>query len=263
MRETPEFKTSPYFSTYYLHFDGQDEAMGNLNIRKAVQIGYDRQAVADRILNDGSRPAAGFAPIGIAGPGGETFREAAGDTLPAFDAEEARSRFQRGAEELGERPALNVMVSDDDTSTDFGTFLQEQLSKNLGAEVKVTSLPFDSLYERTQEKDYQISAYSWIGDYNDPMTFMDLWLSDSGFNTASFSSDRYDQLINDAKAETDNDRRTQLMAEAEKILLEDNAVIGPISHGAQPRLEKPYLKNHVVHPYGAFAEYKPVRLEGK
>src|SRR5919205_3943921 len=86
----------------------------------------------------------------------------------------------------------------------------------------------DNLYERTQAKEFQISAYSWIADYNDPMTFMDLWLSDSGFNTASFASDRYDELINGAKAEPDNDRRMEMMAEAEKILLEENAVIGPI-----------------------------------
>ena len=262
-QDSPEFDSSPYFSTFYLHFNAQDEAMGNVNIRKALQIGYDRRVVADRILNDGSRPAVGFAPIGIAGPGGETFREATGDTLPAFDAGEARRLFERGSEELGGAPPLSILVSDDDTSQDFGTFVQEELSRNLGAEVEVTSLPFDSLYERTNDKDYQISAYSWIGDYNDPMTFMDLWLSESGFNTASFSNDRYDELISGAKAESDNDRRMEMMAEAEKILLAENAVIGPISHGALARLEKPYLKNYVAHPYGAAAEYKPLRLEGK
>ncbi len=228
-----------------------------------MQTGYDRRVVADRILNDGSRPAVGFAPIGIAGPGGETFREATGDTLPPFDAEEARRLFRQGSEELGQKPALTVFVSDDDTSRDFGTFLQDQLTENLDADVKITSLPFDNLYERTQAKDFQISAYSWIGDYNDPMTFMDLWLSDSGFNTVSFSSERYDELINGAKAEPDNDRRMEMMTEAERILLEENAVIGPISHGALSRLEKPYLDNYVAHPYGAAAEYKPLRLEGK
>lgn len=262
-RDSPEFKSSPYFSTFYLHFNQQDEAMGNVNIRRAVQIGYDRTVVAERILNDGSRPAVGWAPLGIAGPGGETFREATGDTLPAFDAEEARRLFRQGSEELGQTPTLTVKVSDDDTSRDFGTFLQEELSRNLGAEVNITSLPFDALYEQTNNKDFQISAYSWIGDYNDPMTFMDLWLSGSGFNTVSFSDERYDQLINDAKAEADNGRRMELMAEAETILLEENAVIGPISHGASAWLNKPYLENFVVLPYGAAYEYKPVRLRGK
>lgn len=262
-QNSPEFNSSPYFSTYYLHFNGQDEAMGNVNIRKAVQTGYDRRIVADRILNDGSQSAAGFAPIGIAGPGGETFREATGDTLPPFDAEEAKRLFELGSEELGGKPVLTVFVSDDDTSKDTGTFLQEQLTKNLGAEVKVTAFPFDTLYERTLDKDYQISAYSWIGDYNDPMTFMDLWITDSAFNTASFSDERYDRLIGDAKAESDNDRRMELMAEAERILLEQNAAIGPISHGASARLEKPYLENYVVHPYGAAAEYKPLIIDGK
>jgi oligopeptide transport system substrate-binding protein len=137
--------------------------MADVNVRKAVQIGYDR-AAAERILNDGSKPAAGFAPIGIAGPGGQTFREATGDTLPKFDADEARRLFEQGAEELGQKPVLSIFVSDDDTSKDFGTFLQEQLRGNLDAEVKVTSLPFDNLYGRTQAKDFQISAYSWIAD---------------------------------------------------------------------------------------------------
>ena len=81
--------------------------MGNANIRKAIQIGYDRGTVADRVLNGGSRLVVGFVPMGIGGPGGETFREATGDTLPAFDAGEAGRLFEQGSEELGGAPPLS------------------------------------------------------------------------------------------------------------------------------------------------------------
>ena len=95
------------------------------------------------------------------------------------------------------------------------------------------------------------------------MAFMDLWLPDSGFNTVGFSSERYDELINGARAKPDNGRRMEMMAEAEMILLEENAVMGPIFHGALSRLEQPYLDNYVAHPYSAAAEYKPLRVKGK
>lgn len=261
-KSSDEFLTSPYFLTLFLYLNNDDPVLKNVNIRKAIQVGFDRQAVAEKIVNDGSKPAVGLVPPGLAGPGDQTFREATGDTLPEFDPDQARRYYQQGAEELGEEPSINIIVSDDDTSKDIGTFLQDQLSKNLGAQVKTTVTTFENLLEREDTGDYQIAASSWIADYNDPMTYMDLWLSDSPFNRVSFSNERYDQLINGAQQETNDDERMQMMAEAERILLEEEAAIGPVYHGVVARIQKPYVKNNIDHPYGAPDEFKLLSLQG-
>lgn len=257
-----EYVTAPYFLTYFLYLNADDPVIGNQNIRKALQIGFDREAVVNRIQNNGYVPAVGLVPPGVAGPGNQTFREAVGDTLPAFDPDQARQFYQRGVEELGEEPTIEVLVSDDDTTRDVGTFLQDQFSKNLGANVNTQVTTFEDLLEREDTGDYQIAASSWIADYNDPMTYMDLWLSDSSFNRVGFSNERYDELIRGAQTNTDNGERMSAMEEAEKILLED-AAIGPISHGVYARIQKPYVTRNVDHPYGAADEYKLLRLESK
>lgn len=261
-QDSEEFVTSPFFLTFFLYMNAEDPVIGNQNIRRAIQIGFDRETLANRVLNDGSVPAVGLVPPGVAGPGDQTFREAVGDTLPAFDADRARQLYQQGVEELGEEPTIEVLVSDDDSTRDVGTFLQDQLSTNLGANVDTRVTTFEDLLEREDSGDYQIAASSWIADYNDPMTYMDLWLSDSSFNRVGFSSDRYDQLIRDAQTNTDNGERMRAMEEAERILLQEDAAIGPISHGVFARIQKPYVTQNVDHPYGAADEYKLVRMEG-
>jgi oligopeptide transport system substrate-binding protein len=262
-RDSPDFQAQTNFAVFYLVGNYELPFFQNQNIRRAFQLGFDREAMTQEILNDGSEPAPGYVPSGIAGPEGQTFREAVGATMPDFDAQEARRLFEQGTQELGENPTIELLAYDTESGRDIATFLQSQFEENLGAKIDVKVQPFDRKLELESNGEFQLSWQGWIADYNDPMTFMDLWLSDSGFNTVSFSSERYDELVNGAKAEPDNDRRMEMMAEAERILLEENAVIGPISHGALSRLEKPYLDNYVAHPYGATAEYKPLRLEGK
>ena len=76
--------------------------------------------------------------------------------------------------------------------------------------------------------DYDIARAGWIGDYGDPMTFLDMWLKDGGNNNTGWSSARYDELISKATFEVDPVKRGQLLREAEQILVEDEFPIIPI-----------------------------------
>jgi oligopeptide transport system substrate-binding protein len=82
------------------------------------------------------------------------------------------------------------------------------------------------------------------------MTFLDLWETDSPFNTGGYSNERYDELIQQAKTETDADKRMQLMQEAEKLLVEDDSGVAPIFFEGTSRLIEPYIKDFVYQPYG-------------
>lgn len=250
-KDSKEFDTVPEFWTSFLYLNHDDPVLGNENIRRAIMTGFDRSAITDKLLNDGSKPATGFVPDGMAGPGDQTFREAAGDTAPEFDPDEAKKLYQKGLQEIGKEPTLEITGNDDNTSKNISTFLKDQFEKNLGAKVNINTQPFDALLEATESGKYQIAALSWIADYNDPMTYMDLWLSDSDFNDLNYKSDRYDQLINGAKEESNPKKRMDMMIEAEKLLLEKDAALAPLYFKATARLVKPYVKNAISHPYGA------------
>src|SRR5690606_19236218 len=105
--------------------------------------------------------------------------------------------------------------------------------------------------------DYHISRGGWIGDYMDPMTILDLWLTGGAFNDARYSNAEYDRLLLEAKGTADQDIRMKNMREAEKILMEDMPVI-PVYFYTQPYAVKPNVegiyKLPIYYPTITYAE---------
>jgi len=250
-KDSPEFKTITFFATFYIVGNEKVELFQNLNIRKAIQIGYDRDALVNQILKNGSAPATGVVPAGMAGPEGETFREAQGDVQPEFNPEEAKKLFEQGIQELGgENPTVELLAYDDSTARDIATFLQSQLEENLGMKMDVNVQPFDRKLELEANGDFQLSWQGWIGDYNDPMTFLELFTSESSFNTQGYSNEQYDQLIANAQEEADAARRMEMLLEAERLLVTEDAATAPMYFDGEARLQKPVITSYIDHPYG-------------
>ena len=261
-RDSPDFQQATEFASFYLSFNEDLEIFQNVNIRKAFQIGFNRADLAYKIYNDGSVPSTGLVPDGIAGPGDQTFREATGPTDPEFDAEEARRLYEQGLEEIGgEAPTIELLSYDASTARDAATFFQSQFEDNLGANINVKIQPFDRKLELEANGEYQLSYQGWGADYNDPMTFLDLWLSDSPFNTGGYSNERYDELISQAQTETDEARRMELMQEAERLLVEEDAGVAPIFFEGTTRLIEPSIKDFVYQPYGGSLTLRLYRIQ--
>jgi oligopeptide transport system substrate-binding protein len=252
-RDSPDFQAQTNFAVFYLVGNYELPFFQNENIRRAFQLGFDRKSMTREILNDGSEPALGYVPSGIAGPGDQTFREAVGPTMPEFDAQEARRLFEKGTQELGENPTIELLAYDTESGRDIATFLQSQFEENLGAKIDVKVQPFDRKLELESNGEFQLSWQGWIADYNDPMTFMDLWLSDSPFNTQKYTSERYDELVGGAQTETDFGKRMDMLLEAEKVLVEEDAACAPMFYEGQVRLVDPSIKNFVYYRSGGYA----------
>lgn len=262
-QDSPDFYRIVEATTFFGLMNHDDEALGNVNIRRALMIGFDKQALADQILANGSEPAYALVPPAITpGPGNQTFREANGDQMPT-DAGEARQIWEQGVEELGGTPNITMLFGDDSLSRDIATFVQDQYRKNLGADLEVQVLPFEAGLDRVDNQDYQLSFVSgWGADYNDPMTFLDLFVSSSPIYKTGFQNDRYDQLIADAKAEANQDRRMEMMLGAETILF-DEAVIAPEYYRTRAGIKKPYYKGFVDHAFGGSPGFKYASIKGK
>jgi oligopeptide transport system substrate-binding protein len=262
-RDSPDFQQATEFATFYLAFNEDVPVFQNQNIRKAFQMGFDREALVNDILNNGSEAATGVVPPGIDGPDNQTFRQAEGPTMPDFDPQEARRLYEQGIQEVGgEAPTIELLSYDDSTARDTATFLQSQFQDNLGAKINVNIQPFDRKLELESNGEFQLSYQGWGADYNDPMTFLDLWESESPFNTGGYENQRYDQLIDQAQAEADPAARMDLMLEAERILIEEDAGTGPMFFSGVTRLIEPSIKNFVYHNYGGALDLKLYRLQG-
>jgi oligopeptide transport system substrate-binding protein len=258
-KDSPAFMRIIEFSTFWLNMNFKEEIFQNENIRRAIQMSFDRDALANKILNDGSVGADGYVPAGIAGPGNQTFREAVGPTMPAYDPQQAKELWQKGVEELGQEPTFTLLTQDTGTARDSGTFLQSEF-KAMGAKIDINVQPFDEFLDLSTKGDFQMELYGWIADYNDPMNFLDLFLSDSEFNDPSFQNARYDQLITAAQTETDAKVRMDKLIEAERLLIEDQAAIAPVWFSGVAALLRPTFKNFVEHPTGTY-EFKYLKVD--
>jgi oligopeptide transport system substrate-binding protein len=259
----PEFNQATEFSTFYLAFNEDSlPIFKNPKVRKAFQIGFDRQALVKDIINDGSTAATGLVPPGMTGPGNKTFREAEGDTVPPFDAAEAKRLFEEGVREAGGNvPTIELLSYETSTARDVATFLQSQFQDNLGPKINVKIQPFDRKLELEADGQFQLSYQGWGADYNDPMTYLDLWTSDSSFNTGKYSNKKYDQLIKQAKSEADPARRMDLMLQAEKLLIEEDAATAPMFFQGTTRLINPEIRGFWYHKYGGSLDLKLYKYE--
>jgi oligopeptide transport system substrate-binding protein len=258
---SPDFYSQSLFVTWYLVPQLTLPIFQNKNILRAFQMGFDGQALANKILNNGSVAATGYVPEGMAGPGNQTFREAQGPVQPGYDPEQAKELFQKGVEEVGENPTIEYLTYDDSVSRDVATFLQEEFNK-MGAKVNVNAQPFDQALTLQSEGKFQLALQGWIADYNDPMTFLDLFEPGSSFNTSNYKNERYGQLISGAREEPDPAKRMDMLLEAERILVEEDAATAPIYFEGEVHLVRPSIKNYVDHKYGGGLDLRWWKLEG-
>lgn len=227
-----EVKSYADGSSWYLEFNLEQENLANENIRKAFAFGIDKQAYIDSIVKNSSLAATSFTPPGVAGLNGD-FRDEVGELIPVSgDFDKAKEYLDAGLAELGitaeELGASITMISDDgDTAAKTAAFIQEQLRVNLGVEIKTEAMPFKSRLERMDNKDFSIVFAGWGPDYNDPNTFLDLFVSGSGNNHTSYTSEAYDKLVKDAAVELDAAARMEMFYELEKMVCED-LMVAPV-----------------------------------
>jgi oligopeptide transport system substrate-binding protein len=261
-KDTPDFWSQTYFISQYLVPQLSMPIFQNKNVLRAFQMSFDRQALVDKILNNGSLPATGYVPDGVAGPGDQTFREAQGPVMPEYDPEQAKELFQKGVEEVGENPTIEYLCYDTSVDRDIATFLQQEWN-NMGAKVSVNVQPFDRALDLQASGDFQLSFQGWIADYNDPMTFLDLFEPGSSFNTSNYENERFGQLISGAREEADPARRMDMLMEAERILVEEDAAIAPVYFEGEAHLVRPSIQDtYVDHRYGGGDDMRWWKLEG-
>lgn len=260
-RDNEEFGTETEFISWYLQFNFLEKPFDNVNIRKAFQLAYDQKALTEKILNNGSEPAYGLVASGVYGNDDKTFRELNGDIITP-DYEKAKEYLTKGLEEIGELPPLEILTADDTIAKDTATFLQSEFKKNIDVDVQIVTKPYSGRLDAMRENDYQMGISKWGSDYNDSLDILDLWIGDPPRGLrGSYSSDEYKSLIDNAIAETDEEKRLQMLMDAEKLMLIEDGTLGPLYFEGQAFLQKSHLKGYITHPYGASVELKYITIE--
>mgnify|MGYP000830551391 FL=1 len=144
-------------------------------MRKAISLAMNRSALTDNILADGSAPGFGLVADGMSGDGEKTFRELNGDVSP-YDPEQAKEYYDKAVEELGSAPSeVTLLVADDSVSKSVATFIQSELVTTLGLNVVIDTKTVQGRGELMDANNYQFAVTAWGADYDDAMTYLDLW----------------------------------------------------------------------------------------
>ncbi|HHX74329.1 MAG TPA: peptide ABC transporter substrate-binding protein [Firmicutes bacterium] len=256
-RDKPEFHLQGQLGTYYISFNTKKAPFDNKLVREAFSLAIDRNYIVENIGKAGQQPAGAFVPTGLsdADPTKE-FREVGGDYIDvskeAHAANVARAKElmkQAGYENGKGFPAVEYLYNVESEGHRLIAEALQQMWKELGVEVTLASQEWNTFLNTRKNGDYQIARNGWLGDYNDPISFLDMWITGSGNNDAQWSNAEYDRIIAEVKKSSDPAERYRLMHEAEDIIFAES-MLAPIYYYVDIYLVNTKLQNVYSSPLG-------------
>lgn len=217
-RGRTDFLTAPELTVNFYRFNVTVPPLDDVKIRRALSLAIDRQEIVDRVTRAGEQPAYSLVPPGIAG-----YEPAQG---AAHDVELARQLLAEAGHPGGQGlPKIKILYNQEETHESVAQLIQDQWKRHLGVDTVLQSLEWGAYLSGVHLMQYQACRSGWVGDYPDPNTFLDMFVTDGANNSTGWSSPRYDELIAKAAAEPDPARRFAVLNEAEHLLLAEAPVV--------------------------------------
>lgn len=257
-----DLKIVDYIGTYYVCYQTQKAPFDDPRVRQAFTLAVDRTYIVEQITQTGQVEAGGYVPAGVydaAGATGDDFRTVGGDYYAPTDAdyeancEKARELLAEAGYPNGEGfPVVTYLYNTDDSHKAVAEALQNMWQTQLGVTVQLDNQEWATFLQTRKDGDYSIARNGWIADYNDPMSFLDMWLTGGGNNDAQYSNPDYDALIQQAKAATDPAERMELMHQAENMLVGQDWVVNPLYFYTQKYMLADGIQGMYYTPLGYF-----------
>lgn len=196
----------------------------NANFRSAIAYAIDKTIITDNVLRDGSIPADYLIPYGITRDGKE-FRDYAGNfNKPQFDTAKAQDFFAKAKTELGDIPTeMTITISDTESGKRVYENIKSQLETNLpGLKVTLDILPTSIFFPTLYEYRTPSGTHGWSSNVNDPVTFLDLFVSTASFNFGKVNIPEYDKYVaasNSTEAMLNPDKRWEDVKLAEEEVM--------------------------------------------
>ena len=248
LRAYADFKVGRQQAVYFYSINVTRPPLDNVWVRRALNHALDRATLCNKVLK-GTRP-----PWGLFCPSGYD-----GYTPPppiAYNPEEARRDLAKAGYPDGKGfPKIEILINTSEDHRRIAEAVQAMWARELHIPVAVSNQEWASYLAATTGLKYEVARRSWIGDYPDPSTFLDIMRTGDGNNRTGWSSATYDRLIGEARREADPARRMQILSRAEAVLLDDAPVI-PIYHYVTMELVKPYVRGL----YPTVLDYHPLKF---
>jgi oligopeptide transport system substrate-binding protein len=221
LKTRPDFHKTTMLVTYFYRFNVTRPPLNDVRVRKALNLAADKRRIVDKILRAGQVPAMTLVP-----PGMPHYR---GPEGLAYNPGEARRLLADAGYPGGKGfPKVSILFNTMEAHKQIATEMQAIWKENLGIHVELDNQEWGTYLNTESRLDYFISRAGWIADYPDPNTFLDMFVTGGGNNRTGWGNNRYDELIAKAARERNQEKRIEIIREAERILVVEEMPIMPI-----------------------------------
>jgi oligopeptide transport system substrate-binding protein len=245
-------RIDPYLGTYFYRINVTRSPFTDARVRRALSMAIDREDLVRNVVRAGRKSAPFFTPPDTAGYTCET--------RVAFDPEEARRLLSAAGYPEGKGfPRTEILYNTSDNHKQIAEAAQAMWRDTLGITVTLVNQEWKVYLDSMNQLDYGIARSGWIGDYLDPINFLECFTTGNGNNRTGFSSTRYDGLIAQSLQTADAEARHRILQEAEGLLLEEAPII-PVYFYTNAYLVAPQVRGLYPNPLG-YVSFKDLSLE--
>ena len=237
---TDTYRQAPYYGTYFYRINTTRKPLDDKRVRRALALAIDRESIIKNILRDaGQTPAFNFTPPS------DQFTATA--RLSGDLAEARRLLTEAGYPDGKGMPAVEILFNTLDSHRVIAEAIQQMWKTRLGINATIQNQEWKVYLDSQQTLDYQVARAGWIGDYGDPHTFLDMWVTGGGNNQTGWSNADYDRLIRGALGANTENERMAVYQKLEAILADEVPVI-PIYFYTRIYAISPKVKNWITTP---------------
>ncbi len=249
LKEDPprnDLNPKPYMSSYFYMVNITRKPLNDVRVRRALSLAINREEICEKILAAGEVPAYSLVPPGM--PGYER------QTCDPSNIEEARRLLAEAGYPEGKGfPRMDILYNTDESHQTIAELIRSQWQRALGIQIKTRNEEWQSYNSSQRQMKYDLCRRAWIGDYVDPLTYLDMYVTDGEQNNTGFANERYDELIEASNSEADPEKRLAILEEAERMLMDELPII-PIYFYVSKNMVKPYVRGF----YNNIQDFHPV-----
>lgn len=221
LKKMPDFNAAPFLGNYFIRYNVTRPPFNDARVRLAFSLAIDKNLIVNKITRAGEVPATSFVP-----PKTSDYQSPPGYQR---DPEKARQLLAEAGFPGGKGfPTIEYLFDNKKINESIAIELQAMFQRELGIKVGLKQQEWKVYLNSQNRLDYDFCRSSWIGDYNDPNTFMDMFVTDGGNNRTGWSNKQYDAYIAAAAKELDTNKRNDIFRLAEKMLVSEEAPICPL-----------------------------------
>lgn len=265
--------------SFYLYFNQKSESangiLKNAKIRKAIGLSIDRDVYTKDLVGR-FQSAYGIVPTAI-NVSDEKYRDKVEGPLESDaktyvnNKEKLQELFKEGLKELGlqtddlsKYELTYLSQGSSELQKQRSEWLAQQVNGNLGIKINVETQGDWGVYLSIMDKlEYDFTMSGWSADYNDPMSFLDICVSNGGNNHTGYADTEYDELLKSVYKETEQDKVTEIYKKLENKLVNEDAVISPVYYTDKYAFYQNYVKDIQFTSFGSVYEFKHAYIQGK